>query len=427
MHQLRICVPVSASDVSLLEQWVNCFIAQGGAKGHPVDFFPTPTVHEATKDAARAVQNWCSEVRVHKMPRDFKGGWPEACNHQFLSTVEILAASRNQLPWLWCELDTVFRKPGFANELIEEYVLTGNHGFMGVILPTRKILKDPLGEPYEFKDKGDLYMAGVAVYPPNFTQLLEGFQMRNHSTSWDIALRNYMRRAWRKTDLISTRSGTCNYRVTTDGIHAADVPGKPKFTENEGLIPEGSLIHHGCKDKSFTEIILEGRGWKMQTIDQLLSSTPVKRQEAPEPAKIPVKINVQKDEDAPKAGSGGNLAAVFAAAKAAVKTPEPVKATEPKQEATKVKSPPEPKWEPSMAEITDPFVLPKAAGSKPTKAPLPDVSADDLKAAVQMEKHPRRLVYYAGQFNTTQQHIKQVAKSEGSGMKITGPGWVKMA
>lgn len=390
MHQLRICVPVSASDISLLEPWVNCFLAQGGAKGHPVDFFPTPTVKEAAKDAARAIQNFCSEVRVHVMPRDFKGGWPEACNHHFLTTAETLVIAKNQLPWLWCELDTVFRKPGFADDLIREYVLTGNHGFMGVILPTRKVMKDPLGNPFEFKDKGDLYMAGVAVYPANFLQLLEGFQLKNHTAGWDVTLRHYMKRAWRKTDLISTRSGTCNYRVTELGVEADDAPNKPPFTENAGVIPSESVIHHGCKDRTFVSLILEESGAPYRSMDDMLLSAPVQRVEAPKPAPIPVKVETPEP---PKVGSGGSLAAAFAAAKAAAKMPEPEKA--PKPEAS--------------------------------KASLPDVSVDDLVAAVQMEPHPKRLVHYAGKFNTTQQHIKQIVTTENSGLKLTGPGWIKMA
>lgn len=385
LHPIRLVLPVSASDISLLEPWCNVFRALGGSPNHPVDIFATPTVYAKAVEAGKALRDFCSVVQVHQMSKDFKGGWPKACNEHYDGVIRMLTQMGNGLPWLWCELDTVPQERGWLDALAQEYVLSGNSGAMGVIMPTSKILKDGKGAPYLHLDEGDPYMVGVGIYPPNYSKQCDGLHRQLHSGPFDVFLRHYTKRSWKSTTKITTLSGTINYREENGQLVCDDAPNKPAFTSRAGAVPHGTLLHHGCKDDSLFRLVLEKHNAPYQTLHEMLMNI------APAPKPVV--------QDIPKPPVAAPVATT-----AVVKSDPFLAAALAHQNAI---SPP------------------KGQTTKPeSDYKLPSVEA--FKEKIASYPKPQRLHVYARDLGTTTKVLQEIAKP-GTGIHIAKAGWVKLA
>lgn len=397
MNKIKIVVPVSLSDVGLLEGWVNVFRALGGAN-HPVEFHPTPVVKAVATEAARALRDFCPSVTVHSTDKDFKGGWPKACNAHYGHVMRSLALRGNDLPWLWNELDMLSVVPDAYDRISNEYVLTGGRGAMGVIMPTIKIFNKGKPDQRVHVDQADLYMVGVGVYDPYYYSDLGGIsdQLWNMEDPFDVVLRHYTKKAWRSTDLITTMSRTINYRVVDDEIVCDDAPGKENYELRAGIVPHGTVLHHGCKDESLARLILETIGRPWQTFADMMLNVVIPKPELPKPVEPPKQLPPQEQLPTPQSTEQSDpmLAAMFAQQKA--QHPE-AETPHPKQEPVAV-----------TASIT------------------PSPTLEQFKTEIQQAQKPMRVVNFAQKLGTTEDHLKSLAKKPGSGIKVLPGGWAKI-
>lgn len=439
-HQLKIVVPVSIADVHLLEGWVNVIRAVS-LKNHPVEFHPTPNVASITNDAAQAIKHVCNSVVVIPTPKDYKTGYPNACNTHYGQVMRSLAMRQNPLPWLWAELDMLPLSANPADQLITEYVLTGGTGAMGVIMPMVTVRDEGKPSQYVHVNKADLYMVGVAVYDPNYFFELGGLsdQLFNvHNIPFDMHLRNYTRKRWRSTEMISTASKTHNYRIEGDRIVFDDLPDKKPWDMRAGSVPRGTVWHHGCKDLSLAKLIVEQMGRPYQTLSEMLEyAAAVVPQITTTPVmEIPKVIAPEQQPEVPtKPQSDAALASVFAAMKQQHPQDEPkgppkvgplpVAAPPPARLVDPEKLPPPPEYPETItqgatgvSEAVGTLSQPDAPASAPT--------AEDLRKAIAEANKPMKVANFAQMFNTTEDAIKSVAKQPQSGVNIVGGVWMKL-
>lgn len=421
-HQLKIVVPVSLSDVHLLEGWVNAFRAVGGAKNHPLEFYPTPSTVAAAKEAAQAVKNFCFSVDLTATDQDWTYGWPRACNAHWGFVTRSLAMKRNTLPWLWCELDMNPLANDWADQLIQEYVMTGGRGQMGVIMPMVKIRDE--GKPTEsfHIDKADLYMVGAGIYDPGYFHLLGGMgdNVWKNPKPFDHHLRHYAKTAWRSTSLISSAARTINYRHEGEEVVMDDLPDKKEYELRAGSVPRGTILHHGCKDSSLAKMIVAASGRPWQTIDDILLNMEAEvPKAAPEPTPAPPSVLPAGQRKAePHSHSDKKLAAAFAAAKA--QHPEPKRQPAPESSPEPTPAPPP----------VDPAVLASYKAAEETSGEggdLPAVTVEDIAKAISEASKPMNVSSMAAHFGTTEDHIKNLAKKPESKVNIVGGVWMKMA
>lgn len=447
-HQLKTVIPVSFSDVNLLEPWINVFRALGGAKNHPVEFHPTPNVEGITREAANAIKNFCGSVEVFVGPQDYKGGWPMACNAHFGVVVRSLATRGNQVPWIWNELDMLPQVPRWSDQLINEYVLTGGQGAMGVIMPMVKIRDRGKPTEFAFVDKADPYMVGAGIYDANHHALCAGITDNafRQTEPFDFAYRFYVRKMWRSTALISSASRTINYREEEGEIRFDDIPGKKKHQLRAGIVPHGTVLHHGCKDNSLAHLLINRAGWQYQTIDEMLANlaneVPKKAPEMPAapPQSLPVDLRVRQ----PETNSDRGLANVFASLKAKTAAQEAQKQA-PQPPAQDPPQAPQPidigsadddtdndAPEPSLDDQIASEMLQQASQSgAPQDAPVETAETtgptlEDLKKSISEAAKPMKIENFAEQLHTTPDHIKSLVKTPKSGVNIVGGVWLKM-
>jgi hypothetical protein len=441
-HQLKTVIPVSFSDVHLLEPWINVFRAQGGAKNHPVEFHPTPSVAGITKEAANAIKNFCGSVEVFVGPQDYKGGWPMACNAHFGVVVRSLANRGNQLPWIWNELDMLPMVPRWSDTLVNEYVLTGGRGAMGVIMPMVKTRDRGKPSEFIFIDKSDPYMVGAGIYDADHHALCAGITDNafRQTEPFDFAYRFYVKKMWRSTSLISSASRTINYREGENGeILMDDIEGKKEHQKRGGSVPHGTVLHHGCKDRSLADLLINRAGWKYQTIDQMLANV---ANEAPKtapalPAPPPRQLAEQHRVAAPKVSSDAGMASNFAAFKAQTAAKNNLPATLPPAPKPPAPEPVALESEP-VAPESDPLAeglegleelesqpeAPQSDSGEPEGEP--QVTLEVLKKTISEAAKPMKIEAFAQQLGTTEAQIKSLVKQPKSGVNIVGGVWLKL-
>lgn len=391
-NQIRIVVPVSLSDVHLLEPWLNAFRALGGAPRNVVEFFPTPSVTAATMDAAKAIRDFCLSTEVRPTGKEFSGGWPKACNAHFGHAMRDMAIRGLSQPWLWNELDALGMVPMWADRLSNEYLLTGGRGAMGVIMPVVKILNKGQPNQYVHIDDGDLYMVGVGIYDPMYYLMLEGIadQLFGVEEPFDVFLRYYTKKAWRSTEQITTMSRTMNYRIEGDEMVCDDVPGKrDEYEMRGGIVPRGtSLFHHGCKDDSLARLLVAEAGKPWQSVHDMLLSSPVSVSVAALPP-VPQPVATQPSAPIPEGGNDAQLAAVFAQQRA---------------------------------------LHPEGNGMPhPAQAPTGDAEVlDKLKTAIRGAPRAVKIANWATELGIPEETLRSVATKKGSGVKIVHGGWARL-
>lgn len=293
-----ILVPVSASDVGLLETWVSPFLAVGGAPKAQVLFIPTAMVQSRARQAAEAIKGLCAGVQVIPLERDPKGGWPRASNeHHFWAMVARgkLPDARRTSPFIWMEVDAPPTRPTWYEELHTFYQMEcGGHGFAGHIrpriediAPRPRVLPGVTPPPHtpQFLERpDDPYMEGVCIYPGNYEQMVDGmFRGIDGKMGWDERLRHYFKRDWHSTDLIEHHWRTVNYRMEDGKMVCDDGPDNQFGTKHGGIVSDRAAIVHGCKDGSLSRLIVEKHKSEMISLDAFSSKpAPVVFAGAPE-------------------------------------------------------------------------------------------------------------------------------------------------
>jgi hypothetical protein len=92
--------------------------------------------------------------RFVPLPDLQESGYPGSASHLFYRTMEIMERDHAGHPILWVEADAIPTRPGWFQEIEEEYQTCGKP-FMGHL---ELNVRPP-------------HMAGVAVYPPNWREL----------------------------------------------------------------------------------------------------------------------------------------------------------------------------------------------------------------------------------------------------------------
>jgi hypothetical protein len=275
---MLIVIPVSLSDLKLLDPMLDAMEHFGGLRNHSILFVPAPSVLGDVSLKATRLRSGCPNVAVEALPREPHGGWPVACNMHFRDTVDMLEKRQNALPWFWMEPDTTPIRGGWADQLETEYNRNGAL-FMGVIRDVKEVLFKN-GIPV---DDGR-YMVGVGIYPPNFKSYCGLYQHvgvpgseKNPPVPFDVRQRwevNPMARPAHHTNLIAHHPRTGNYQSQDGILKGEDLEERPEGRKpNGGSVAYGALVVHGCKDGSLARLVL-GQAQGQQTETKMAQKAP---------------------------------------------------------------------------------------------------------------------------------------------------------
>jgi len=259
---MKLLIPVSAHDISRLDNFISTLLHFGGLEGFPILFHPTPEVSEQVHTQAQRLSVY--RPQVIPTERNFENGAPVACSQHFASAVHMLGRIGNRDPWLWMELDMLPVAKDWATKLQREYTSL-DKPFLGNVVQVP--YWNEVEKKLEYKS-GDNMLMGCAVYPPHMdkdhrTKALIGVLSRplghNPRQPFDLYLRHAFKGiGWADTKLISDQWNTCNYRWEGGQLHCDSMPLDPKFRARGGAVSPEAVLVHGCKDDSLFQAATAG-------------------------------------------------------------------------------------------------------------------------------------------------------------------------
>jgi hypothetical protein len=255
---MLIVIPVGPADSSNLSLLTQALVSLGSIETQ-VLIVSVPSTLEACHDAALDLQSIAPVTTVVSTENEFSNGWHIGPDRMFLWTVQYLDRTGNTEPWLWMEPDACPVKPKWDTLLADDYKAQGKP-YYGYVRPTK--WKTPDGE-VSYKD-GDDMLLGVAIYPPRMMQDGELVPLLNdlgHAdprvhppVPWDIYCRwVFFRRGVHSTHLIYDRWRTHNY---AHGEFDTLTCEPMEEGAEGGVIPEESVLVHGCKDGSLHRLVI---------------------------------------------------------------------------------------------------------------------------------------------------------------------------
>jgi hypothetical protein len=259
---LRIVIPISRSDVHLLDGFVDVLLHHKTVDNHYMTLVPTSSVGEQALAAAARIRPFCPNVTVEQMPIDPEGGWPIAPNHQFAWTCYMLQRIGNTMPWFWMELDCTPMRKFWADELASDYAVK-KMPYMGHV---RKVPeRDKNGNAVDGKEN---MMIGCAIYPANILDrscLIADFlkQPPPKDIGFDIYLSqeqmNPSYGGMAHTDLIQDAWNTHQYQDIDGFLMGKAAPSQFVARARGGPVDPKACIVHGCKDGSLARLVVGGR------------------------------------------------------------------------------------------------------------------------------------------------------------------------
>lgn len=258
-----LAIPVSKADVHLLAKKVELLKKLGPYPNHILAVLPDEPVkqpsHEAFSQLAPLFQG------AHFLPVDLAGlsGWPIASNRHFKYVARKIMDLKLKEAFYFFELDNTPMATSWLDRLQNEYI-DANKPYMGHVCPTRGYLHQPDGSVVP--QEGEPHMVGTGIYPPNLAAYSVKLSAVDRPSPWtrmplepfDIAMRHEVAPHAYATNLIQHNWQTRNYREEEGQIVCDD---------NEGIGPNEShrkpwdgvsIVIHGCKDNSLTDLVLVG-------------------------------------------------------------------------------------------------------------------------------------------------------------------------
>lgn len=265
---MRIVIPISSHDQSMVGEMASILEGVGGLENHVVTIIPQLSQTHIAKELCSRLLLISKNATVEAMPVDLPAdNWPRSPNNQFqFSAYKMLELE--QMPWLWMELDAKPLKREWADR-IEVAYHTSRKPYMGNIVPTP--FRTDQGVFIE--QPGDMMMMGVGVYHPMLARQSGLIRdLRIDATGAEFPWNTYMRwelhnLGWSDTNLIADMVGTGKYRRDNlGGIQCDHVPGKFPRRPRGGVVADQAVLVHGCKDGTLEKLICEG--FKKQDVEQ---------------------------------------------------------------------------------------------------------------------------------------------------------------
>lgn len=239
---MLIVIPIYSKDVALAEKLSELIATQGGVQDHTCLVVCGLDAKGQLDKVIEHLRTAFADVKVFQLDNEDAGEWPVPHNHMFARTVEHLRNTGNREKWYLFGVDSTPLRPTWLDEMELEYN-SNQKPFMGVAL------KSP---PGGINGDGGEFIAGSAIYPPDFHRRSLLWQYLTTTDPWDVYLRWEVRPGAHVTEKIVFNWKSENYRYSPDGRIICDGVGKDSITDP---ITKETAVVHGCKDGSLIDLL----------------------------------------------------------------------------------------------------------------------------------------------------------------------------
>lgn len=257
---MNVVIPVSQSDVGILEYQVKALEKFQDLDNHRIIVVPVPSISAEVAQITEPLRGICHEYLLLPLSLEPEVGWPIGPNQHFAAAVSALAAMNLTEPVLWLEPDATPKEYGWLSSIQTDYFKRGKP-YMGVSQSTADYTNPP---------EDGRHMVGVGVYPADFAKRtkLWSYAANRRDVPFDIFLRYEIvgnpskSPTFSETPLIQHCPRSACFGITGE-VYKRTAEIKGWSTQKEGktftIEPEAVLVH-GCKDGSLARYLVTGKG-----------------------------------------------------------------------------------------------------------------------------------------------------------------------
>lgn len=272
---MKIIIPVSERDLALATALSELLVLQGGLGAHHGILLTAPNVTSKDGEIASNLQKaFGTFTRIPLAGGITEVGGPQhpfqphvyAANQMFQTAVRWLANSNNTDEWYWFEADNVPLKERWADELSRDYLnsVAIKRPFLGKILPLA-IYENKEGTITIREDAAEPYMMGSGIYPPRFDAYSQLWD-KAKSIPWDVTCKWEITPRATDTNKILHNHSTKEYKKLDNNTYQCKLVSQPSRSKTEVVIPEETLVVHGCKDTSLIDIVKSSYGQTTKSV-----------------------------------------------------------------------------------------------------------------------------------------------------------------
>jgi hypothetical protein len=250
---MLIVVPVSESDSNLIEDFSKCFNKFGPYVNHKILIVARPSDARYAVEVFQNIKKSCKTIDLYIFDSDGTRGWPQGPNHYWKQTILALKYKfKNNLPWLWMEMDMTPVKENWIDSIEMEYKNCGKK-CLGWIENTTTLTRGNKIIPIS------KHLVGAAVYPPDIDRVCKLWQsVDDIDIAFDVVCQWELVPISHHTTLFQHGFRTKNYKEYSIGyIKGEDDNNFPDGLRFDLPIDNKTVLHHGCIDGSLSRLLID--------------------------------------------------------------------------------------------------------------------------------------------------------------------------
>lgn len=251
---MLIVIPIAKSDSGFIKNFSKVLTQFGPYSNHELLVVYRESAQEEGIALYKNLKKLFKKATKYKFRSEGPIGHPLGPNFYWKSTISYLDKKKNKLPWLWMETDLIPIKKRWL-DLLEQDYKKSNKRFYGCLEDTTTVTFDKI--PIVIGK----HLVGIGIYPPDITKYTTAWKHVDRiPVAFDVLSSYEILPYAHSCDTIINAYHTKNYTKDKSGkIKAEDAAALAQYNVSfVRPITKKTLLHHGCKDNSFAELVLKG-------------------------------------------------------------------------------------------------------------------------------------------------------------------------
>jgi hypothetical protein len=248
---MLVVIPISKTDENLPHSFCRIMNFFGPYLNHEVLFTYKKSDQKLADEIKQKISCLFKNSSDCIINENTKQGWPVGPNSYWQQTIIYLRNIKNKNPWYWMELDVTPLKDEWLDELQEDYINTALP-FFGCVSESSYFYPS--------------HLSGCSVYPADISEYNNNWKwVHNSNMAFDILCSGEIMKylvfdSYKMLNFFKTEKYKFNKKNKTFDMQKINMPfdnGREKDIEKKEIVLGFSLLHHGCKDGSLAEEVME--------------------------------------------------------------------------------------------------------------------------------------------------------------------------
>lgn len=245
---MLVVIPISKSDEVISDSFCKILNFFGPYLDHDVLFTYKKNDEQLVRSIKEKISFLFKKSYDCIVNENAKTGWPQGPNAYWKETILYLKSINNKNPWYWMESDVTPVKENWLNEMEEDYY--NNH-------------KPFFGSVSEASYNYPSHLSGCAIYPPDISNYTNHWKwIHNSDMAFDIIcsaeiMKYQVCDSYKMLNYFQTQKYQLHgLSFSFEKRHIPFDIGRQKDIEKKEIEINKTLVVHGCKDGSLSDVII---------------------------------------------------------------------------------------------------------------------------------------------------------------------------